>query len=90
MVSISVMFAATFPAYTYLLAFVGSIAGISLEFIFPPLFHLKIYSQDMTWRNILADSAVVVVGVAVMVMGTVSSLRSLIQVYSQPINNQCV
>ena len=89
LVSISVIFAATFPAYTYLLAFIGSIAGISLEFIFPPLFHLKLYSQDMTWYNILADTVVAVTGFAVLVTGTVVSVLSMIQVYSQPITNSC-
>ena len=89
LISISVIFAATFPAYTYLLAFVGSIAGISLEFIFPPLFHLKIYWQDMTWCNILADTVVVVTGFVVLVSGSLSSVRSIIQVYSQPIANPC-
>ena len=89
MVSISVVFAATFPAYTYLLAFVGSIAGISLEFIFPPLFHLKIYSQDMTWCNIVLDVIVFVVGVSVSVTGAFFSGRSLINTYSQPVINRC-
>ncbi|KAJ7379501.1 hypothetical protein OS493_015290 [Desmophyllum pertusum] len=89
LVSISVIFAATFPAYTYLLAFVGSIAGISLEFIFPPLFHLKIYWQHMTWCNIVVDTAVVVIGFAAMVTGTVFSALSMIQVYSQPISIYC-
>ena len=89
LISISVIFAATFPAYTYLLAFVGSIAGISLEFIFPPLFHLKIYWHNMTWCNILADTAVVVTGFVVLVSGTLSSVRSIIHVYSQPIASPC-
>ena len=89
LISISVIFAATFPAYTYLLAFVGSIAGISLEFIFPPLFHLKICWDDMTWCNILVDTVVVVTGFAVLISGTLSSIRSIIQVYSQPITSPC-
>ena len=89
MVSISVIFAAAFPSYTYILALVGSIAGISLEFIFPPLFHMKMYFQDMTWCNIVVDSVVVVVGVIVMVTGTISSLLSLIEVYSRPGNGVC-
>ena len=89
MVSITVIFAAAFPSYTYILALVGSIAGISLEFIFPPLFHMKMYFQDMTWCNIVVDSAVVVVGVIVMVTGTMSSVLSLIEVYSRPGNGVC-
>ena len=89
LITVSVLFAATFPAYTYLLAFVGSIAGISLEFIFPPLFHLKIYSQGMSWCNILLDAAVFTVGISVSLTGAFFSGRSMIHTYSQPIVNRC-
>ena len=89
LISISVIFAATFPAYTYLLAFVGSIAGISLEFIFPALFHLKIYSRDMPWYNIAVDVVVFVVGISVSVTGAFFSGRSMIKTYSQPLINSC-
>ena len=44
MVSISVIFAAAFPSKSYILALVGSIAGISLKFIFLLLFHMKMYT----------------------------------------------
>ena len=89
LISISVIFAATFPAYTYLLAFVGSIAGISLEFIFPPLFHMKLYSQDMSWYSIMLDAVLFAVGVSVSLTGAFFSGRSMIHTYSQPIINRC-
>ena len=89
LISTSVIFAASFPAYTYLLAFVGSIAGISLEFIFPALFHLKIYSRDMSWYNIAVDMVVFVVGISVSVTGAFFSGRSMIKTYSQPLINSC-
>ena len=89
MVTVSVLFAATFPAYTYLLAFVGSIAGISLEFIFPPLFHLKIYSSEMSWYSFLLDAVILLVGSAVLVTGSIFSLRSIIQAYSNPVSGNC-
>ena len=89
LISVSVVFAASIPAYTYLLAFIGSIAGISLEFVFPPLFHLKIYSEGMSWCSILVEVVVLISGFAVLLMGTVFSLRSMIQLYSQPITDGC-
>ena len=89
LISTSVIFAASFPAYTYLLAFVGSIAGISLEFIFPALFHLKIYWHDMPWYNIAVDVVVFVVGISVSVTGAFFSGRSMIKTYSQPLVNSC-
>jgi len=89
LISTSVIFAASFPAYTYLLAFVGSIAGISLEFVLPALFHLKIYSHDMPWCNIAVDLVVFVVGISVSVTGAFFSGRSMIKTYSQPLINSC-
>ena len=81
MISLSVFLAAFVPDYSYLLAFVGSIAGICLEFIFPPLFHFKIYFDHLSaWERIL-DVTVVVVGTAVSALGVVFSGRSLIEVY---------
>ena len=89
LVSVSVVFAASIPAYTYLLAFVGSIAGVSLEFVFPPLFRFKIYWQDMSWFSVFVEAIVLGAGLAVLVTGTLVSLLSMIQVYSQPINDDC-
>lgn len=47
LVSMSVLMAALLPRFAYLLAFVGSVCGISLEFIFPPLFHAKLYFNEL-------------------------------------------
>ena len=89
LVSVSVVFAASIPAYTYLLAFIGSIAGVSLEFVFPPLFRLKIYWQDMSRFSVFVEAIVLGAGLAVLITGTLVSLLSMIQVYSQPINDDC-
>ncbi|XP_068702224.1 vesicular inhibitory amino acid transporter-like [Montipora foliosa] len=89
LISVSVFLAASLPAYTYFLAFVGSIAGISLEFIFPPLFHIKLYSQDMSWCNIVLDVALFSVGICVSLTGAYFSGRSMIYTYRQRIMNRC-
>ncbi|XP_074619246.1 vesicular inhibitory amino acid transporter-like [Acropora palmata] len=89
LISASIVFAASFPAYTYFLAFVGSIAGISLEFIFPPLFHIKLYSQELSWSNIVLDVVVFSVGACASVTGAYFSGRSMIHTYNQPVKNQC-
>ncbi|PFX29971.1 Vesicular inhibitory amino acid transporter [Stylophora pistillata] len=57
--------------------------------IFTPSVIVFRMSMDMTWCNIVADGVVVVVGVIVMVTGTISSVFSLIKVYSQPGNDEC-
>ena len=85
MVSISVIFAAAFPSKSYILALVGSIAGITLKFIFLLLFHMKMYFQEMAWRNIVADSVAVVVGIVMMSTEAISSvLSSYLKIFSVP------
>ena len=89
LVSVSGVFAASIPAYTYLLAFVGSIAGVSLEFVFPPLFRLKIYWQGMSWFSVFVEAIILGAGLAVLITGTIVSMLSMIYVYSRPINDDC-
>lgn len=83
MISSSVILAASIPDYSYLLAFVGSIAGISLEFIFPPLFHLKIYFHQLSWWVMFLDILVVSIGVSVSVTGAIFSGHSMIEAYQK-------
>ena len=83
LVSVSVLLSALLPAYRYWLAIVGSTAGICLEFVFPPLFRLKIYWQSMTWLNIFVELVVSAFGFIMLISGSITSLCSLIQVYSR-------
>ncbi|EDO49604.1 predicted protein, partial [Nematostella vectensis] len=62
LVSASIAMAALVPRFTYMLALVGSIAGISLEFIFPSLFHVKIYFSSLSWWEIAVDVSVLSLG----------------------------
>ncbi|XP_074619245.1 vesicular inhibitory amino acid transporter-like [Acropora palmata] len=83
LVSVSVLLSALLPAYRYWLAIVGSTAGICLELVFPPLFRLKIYWQSMTWLNIFVELVVSAFGFIMLISGSITSLCSLIQVYSR-------
>ena len=83
LVSVSVLLSALLPAFRYWLAIVGSTAGICLEFVFPPLFRLKIYWQSMTWLNIFVEFVVSAFGFIMLISGSITSLCSLIQVYSR-------
>ena len=78
---VSVLLASIVPNFSYLLAFVGSLAGISLEFIFPPLFHLKIYFHSLKWYQMLVDIIIISLGLTVSVTGAIFSGRSLIDSY---------
>lgn len=77
-ICLSVLIASTVPNYSYMLAFVGSVAGISLEFIFPPLFHLKIYFHSLRWYQVLVDVIIITLGLTVSISGAIFSGRSLI------------
>ncbi|XP_068719773.1 vesicular inhibitory amino acid transporter-like [Montipora capricornis] len=83
LVSISVLLSASLSGFTYFLALVGSSAGISLEFVFPPLFRLKIYWQNLSWLSIFVEIFVLFFGVIMLISGTLTSLSSIIQFYSQ-------
>ena len=83
LVSISVLLSASLSGFTYFLALVGSSAGISLEFVFPPLFRLKIYWQNLSWLSIFVEIFVLFFGVVMLICGTLISLSSIIQFYTQ-------
>jgi len=59
---------ALIPKYTYLLAFVGSLTGITLEFIYPVLFHMKIYCSTLSYVEFGMDITVVFIGTVSMVI----------------------
>ena len=86
MVSINVIFAAAFPSKSYILALVGSIAGIQLEVHISTLVSYEdVYFQEMAWCNIVADSVVVVVGIVMMSTVAISSvLSSYLKIFSVP------
>ena len=78
MVLFTILMAASIPHYTFLLAFVGSVTGITLEFIFPALFHMKIYCTKLRWHEFAMDILVVFVGTMVM---TISIIVSWVSMY---------
>lgn len=77
LVSCSVLMAAVVPRFAYLLALVGSIAGISMEFILPPLFHSKLYFDDLRWWEILVNILVISIGTFFLLTGIFFSGKSL-------------
>ncbi|XP_031566093.1 vesicular inhibitory amino acid transporter-like [Actinia tenebrosa] len=77
LVSCSVLMAAVIPRFAYLLALVGSIAGISMEFIFPPLFHSKLYFNELHWWELLVNILIISIGTFFMLTGVFFSGKSL-------------
>lgn len=86
LVLITIFMAAFIPKFTYLLAFVGSITGITLEFIFPALFHMKIYCAHLKWHEFAMDIAIVFIGVLSM---TISLIVSWVSMYSCFVYEKC-
>ena len=86
MVLFTIFMAAAIPHYTFLLAFVGSMTGITLEFIFPALFHMKIYCTKLKWYEFGMDIIVVFIGTVVM---TISLIVSWVSMYKCFLHNQC-
>jgi len=86
LVCTTICMAAFIPKFTYLLAFVGSLTGITLEFIFPALFHMKIYCSSLRWYEFALDIAVVFLGTMAM---TVSLMVSWVSMYNCFVNRFC-
>lgn len=86
MVLFTILMAAAIPHYTFLLAFVGSVTGITLEFIFPALFHMKIYCTKLHWYEFAMDILVVFIGTLVM---TISVIVSWVSMYKCFLNQEC-
>ncbi|XP_065667406.1 vesicular inhibitory amino acid transporter [Hydra vulgaris] len=75
----TIFMAAFIPRFTYLLALIGSITGIALEFIFPALFHMKIYCMHLRWYEFGIDILIVFIGTLTM---TISLIVSWISLYN--------
>ena len=86
MVLCTIFMAAAIPHYTFLLAVVGSMTGITLEFIFPALFHMKIYCTKLRWYEFAMDIIVVFIGTLVM---TISLIVSWVSMYKCFVNHEC-
>jgi len=82
----TIFMAAFIPKFTFLLAFVGSVTGITLEFIFPALFHMKIYCSELRWWQFGIDITVVFIGTMAM---TISLIVSWISMYDCFIGQKC-
>lgn len=86
LVMATILMAAFIPRFTYLLAFVGSITGITLEFIFPALFHMKIYCTHLKWWEFALDILIVFIGTLCM---TISLIVSWLSMYGCFVYQEC-
>ena len=61
------------------ISLVSSSVCVVLGFVLPAAFHLKVFSAEMGWTELVADVAVIVIGTALAVSGT---WTSLVQIFS--------
>ncbi|KAK2975685.1 hypothetical protein RJ640_027788 [Escallonia rubra] len=65
------------PNFADFLSLVGSSVCVVLGFVLPALFHLLVHKDEMGWGWLALDGAVIVLGVALAVFGTWSSLLEI-------------
>ncbi|XP_039820987.1 amino acid transporter AVT3C-like [Panicum virgatum] len=67
------------PNFADFLSLVGSSVCVVLGFVLPAVFHLKVFGGEIGWAALVADVVVIVIGVALAVSGT---WTSLVQIFS--------
>ncbi|XP_010907369.1 amino acid transporter AVT3B [Elaeis guineensis] len=65
------------PNFADFLSLVGSSVCVVLGFVLPAAFHLKVFGLELGWGGVAADTAIVALGIALAVSGTVSSLTGI-------------
>ena len=61
------------------ISLVGSSVCVVLGFVLPAAFHLKVFGAEIGWTGLVADVALIVIGIALAVSGT---WTSLVQIFS--------
>lgn len=65
------------PNFADFLSLVGSSVCVLLGFVLPAAFHLKVLGAEIGWPALIGDAAVIVVGVALSLSGTWTSLAQM-------------
>ncbi|TKY58379.1 Amino acid transporter ANTL1 [Spatholobus suberectus] len=66
------------PNFADFLSLVGSSICVILSFVLPAMFHYLVFREEMSWRFIGWDGAVVVFGLVIAVTGTWFSLMDIL------------
>jgi proton-coupled amino acid transporter len=66
------------PNFADFLSLVGSSVCVILSFVFPALFHFLVFKDELGWRCLIWDGAIVVFGIVIAVSGTWSSLMDIL------------
>lgn len=66
------------PNFADFLSLVGSSVCIALGFVFPSLFHLLVFKDEVAWPRLGLDIAIIIIGVVLGVSGTYSTLAEIL------------
>ncbi|XP_004509454.1 amino acid transporter AVT3C-like [Cicer arietinum] len=66
------------PNFADFLSLVGSSICVILSFVFPALFHFLVFKDELGWKCLVFDGAIVLFGIVIAVTGTWSSLMDIL------------
>ncbi|KAJ1403843.1 Amino acid transporter, transmembrane domain [Sesbania bispinosa] len=66
------------PNFADFLSLVGSSVCVVLSFVLPAMFHCLVYKEELGWRCMVPDGAIVVFGFVIAVTGTFTSVSEIL------------
>ncbi|MED6194877.1 Amino acid transporter avt3c [Stylosanthes scabra] len=66
------------PNFADFLSLVGSSICVVLSFVLPAMFHCLVFKDELGWKCLVSDGAIVVFGFVIAVSGTWSSLSEIL------------
>lgn len=75
--------ALTLPYFSYILALTGSLLSTCISIVFPCAFYIKICRSNVTRPGLALNIAFIALGIFLGVVGTISSVRSLVKSVSE-------
>ncbi|KAG4988099.1 hypothetical protein AAZV13_11G079200 [Glycine max] len=78
MVLIISLVALLVPNFADFLSLVGSSVCVVLSFVLPAMFHCLVFKEELGWRCVLWDGAIVVFGFVIAVTGTFTSVMEIL------------
>jgi len=74
--------AISIPHFALLMGLTGSLTGTALAFLLPCTFHLRLKWRELSWKVVLVDVGIFLVGVLFLVTGIYYSIIALYKVYN--------
>ncbi|XP_020106891.1 vacuolar amino acid transporter 1 [Ananas comosus] len=72
------LLALSVPYFEYVLSLTGSLVSVGISLVFPCVFYLKICRGSVSRSIVVLNAAIIIVGIVLGVVGTISSSKSLI------------